>query len=197
MLVSSDSSGSPNLIFLDAEERRWVKPRRGLGEIIAEDLEQRWLAGYRASEQWEGQLEASLLALKAAAPERFLSLVHDMNGFLSGKAIGTDVKVGENRIRVELHGGAGGIHGLDDLSAGEHQVLIQIYMIGRWLEPGGIVLIDEPDLHLHPSLIPAFLSRLEQMVAARSGQLFLTSHVPEIWNRYDALGQRILLGAIP
>jgi hypothetical protein len=195
MLVSPEGGGSPNFIFLDAEERRWVKPRRGIGEIKPEDLGQRWLAGYHASEQWEGQLEASLLALKAAAPERFLCLVHDMNGFLSGKAILTEVRVGENRIRVGLNDGAGSVHGLDDLSAGEHQVLIQIYMVSRWLEPGGIVLIDEPDLHLHPSLIPGFLSRLEHMVADRDGQILVTSHVPEIWSRYEALGQRILLGA--
>jgi hypothetical protein len=195
MLVSPEGGGSPNVIFLDAEERRWVKPRRGLGEIKPEDLGQRWLAGYHASEQWEGQLEASLLALKAAAPERFFGLVHDMNGFLSGKEILTEIRVGENRIRVALRDHAGSVHGLDELSAGEHQVLIQIYMVGRWLEPGGIVLIDEPDLHLHPSLIPGFLSRLEQMVAARDGQLLITSHVPDIWNRYEAIGQRILLGA--
>lgn len=195
MLVSPEGGGSPNVIFLDAEERRWVKPRRGLGEIKPEDLGQRWLAGYHASEQWAGQLEASLLALKAAAPERFFGLVHDMNGFLSGKEILTEIRVGENRIRVALRDHAGSVHGLDDLSAGEHQVLIQIYMVGRWLEPGGIVLIDEPDLHLHPSLIPGLLSRLEQMVAARDGQLLITSQVPDIWNRYEAIGQRILLGA--
>jgi hypothetical protein len=33
------------------------------------------------------------------------------------------------------------------------------------------------------------------MVAARDGQLLITSHVPDIWNRYEAIGQRILLGA--
>jgi energy-coupling factor transporter ATP-binding protein EcfA2 len=195
MLVSALGSGSPNLVFLDAEERRWVTPRRGLGEISPEDLHQRWLASYCAGEQWEGQLEASLLALKAAAPERFLALVGDMNAFLADKEILTDVLVGENRIRVRLGDRQQTIHRLDDLSAGEHQVLIQLYMIGRWLEPGGIVLIDEPDLHLHPSLIPGLLSRLEQMVAERNGQLMITSHVPEIWTRYESIGRRIQLGA--
>jgi AAA15 family ATPase/GTPase len=73
-------------------------------------------------------------------------------------------------------------------------VLIQLYLIQRWLEPGGVVLIDEPDLHLHPSLIPGFLATLESLVAERKGQLFLTSHVLEIWDRYESTGRRIGLG---
>ncbi len=195
MLVSAIEGGSANLVFLDAEERRWVKPRRGLGEIKPEDLGQRWLATYRPSEQWEGQLESSLLAMKAAEPGRFSDMIRDMNGFLSGKRILTEIVLGDNRLQVVLDGRPGKVHGLDDLSAGEHQVLIQLYMVGRWLAPGGIVLIDEPDLHLHPSLIPGFLAQLERMVEQRHGQLFLTSHLPDIWNRYEALGQRILLEA--
>jgi len=195
MLVSADESESPNLIYLDAEERRWVPPRRGVGEIRQEDPQRRWLTDYRVSEQWEGQLEASLLAMKSAALHRFHDLIRDMNAFLSGKEILTKVKLGDNRLRVKLKDGTGTTHGLDELSAGEHQVLIQLYLVSRWLEKRGIVLIDEPDLYLHPSLISGFIARLEKMVADRNGQLIITSHVPEVWSRYDALGKRILLEA--
>lgn len=55
----------------------------------------------------------------------------------------------------------GARHSLDELSAGEHQVLILVYLISRWLQPGGIVLIDEPDLYLHPSLVSGLLANLE------------------------------------
>ncbi|WP_207191882.1 AAA family ATPase [Halochromatium roseum] len=72
-------------------------------------------------------------------------------------------------------------------------MLIQLYLINRWLEKGGVALIDEPDLYLHPSLVSSFLARLEKMVADRDGQLLITSHVPEVWSRYEALGRRILL----
>jgi predicted ATPase len=195
MLVTADKSESPNLIFLDAEERRWVSPKRGLGEIKPENLQQHWLVSYRATENWDGQLEASLLSMKTADDKRFKTLIDDMNGFLSGKEILKEVKLGENRLKVKLKKGGGTIHGIDELSAGEHQVLIQLYLINRWLEKGGIALIDEPDLYLHPSLISGFLARLEKMVADRQGQLIITSHVPEVWSRYEALGQRILLEA--
>lgn len=196
MLVTADKGESPNMIFLDAEERRWVTPRRGVGEMKQENLQQRWLTSYRVTEQWEGQLEASLLAMKSAALHRFHDLIRDMNAFLSGKEILPDVKLGENRLRVKLRNGSGATHSMDELSAGEHQVLIQLYLINRWLEKGGIALIDEPDLYLHPSLISGFLAQLEKMVADRQGQLIITSHVPDVWSRYEALGQRILLEAL-
>lgn len=196
MLLSYEPATSPNVIFLDAEERRWVPPTQGLGEIRPDNLQQRWLARYQVSDQWEGQLEASLITMKAAAPERFFALIQDMNGFLMGKEILPDITLGENRLKVKL-ASSGKTHGMDELSAGEHQVLIQLFIIGRWLEKGGVVLIDEPDLYLHPSLIPSFLGRLEQMVADRQGQLIITSHVPDVWSRYEARGKRILLGANP
>ncbi len=195
MLVSADKSESPNMIFLDAEERRWVNPKRGVGEIRPENPQLRWLASYRVTDQWDGQLEASMLALKSAALHRFHDLIRDMNAFLSGKEILTEIKLGENRLNVKLKNGSGTTHALDDLSAGEHQVLIQLYLVNRWLEKGGIALIDEPDLYLHPSLVAGFLAQLEKMVADRNGQLIITSHMPEVWSRYEALGSRILLEA--
>lgn len=193
MLVSPQPSELPNILFLDAEERRWVTPKRGLGDIKPENLEQRWLSGYHATENWDGQVESALLSMKIASDERFSKLVDNMNNFLSGKAILKEVILGENRLRVQLANGT--THSIDELSSGEHQVLIQLYMVDRWMERGGIVMIDEPDLYLHPSLISSFLAQLESMVAERDGQLLITSHIPDVWSRYEAIGQRILLGA--
>ena len=87
MLVSPQPSESPNILFLDAEERRWVTPKHGLGEIRPENMEQRWLSSYRATENWDGQVESALLTMKIASDERFSKLVDNMNGFLSGKEI--------------------------------------------------------------------------------------------------------------
>lgn len=193
MLVSSDAGKSPNMIFLDAEERRWVKPKRRIGDIRPENLSQRWLSRYLVSEDWDGQLESGLLSLKTASQTRFEKMVDHMNQFLSSKEILKDVKWGENRLWVKLKGKNPITHYLDELSAGEHQVLILLYQIDRWMEEGGIALIDEPDLYLHPSLISGLMARLETMVGERHGQLIITSHVPEVWQRYEALGQRVLL----
>jgi predicted ATPase len=117
-----------------------------------------------------------------------------LNKFLHDKEIETDIRTGENRLRVKLKNSRGKFHFLDDLSAGEHQILIQLYLLHRWLEPAGIILIDEPDLHLHPSLIPGFLASLESLVEKKKGQLLITSHLPDLWNRYESIGRRISLG---
>jgi ABC-type thiamine transport system ATPase subunit len=196
-LVDWSQAGPPNVVHMDAEARRWVAPTRGEGQIVADDPVRRWRPTYEATEDWAGQLEQSMLGLKAAAPARFDALLAHMNAFLVGKRITGGIIPGANRLPVQVGGGSGPGHLLDDLSSGEHQVLIQLYMVGRWLEPGGIVLIDEPDLHLHPSLIPGFLSKLEQMVAERDGQLLLTSHLPQVWDRYEARGLRVALGSQP
>jgi len=72
--------------------------------------------------------------------------------------------------------------------------MIQLYLASRFMQRGGLLLIDEPDLHLHPALIGPFLARLEELVQQRNGQLFLTSHLPAIWERYEAHGHREQLG---
>jgi len=193
MILSYDKVDGPNIIYLDAEERRWVKPRRNLSEPLPDLLSQRWLTRYIVTEDWKGQLEASLITLKTTQLHRFHEAIRHLNDFLISKEIDSDMKVGEGRLRVRLKNRRGVYHSLDELSAGEHQVLILIYLISRWMQPGGIVLIDEPDLYLHPSLVDPLLSSLERLVAEKDGQLLITSHAVDIWQRYENHGKRIEL----
>jgi energy-coupling factor transporter ATP-binding protein EcfA2 len=195
MILSFEKSSYPNVVFLDAEERRWVQPKRNVGEAKADDSSLRWLPRYIASDDWKGQLEASLITLKTTQLHTYHSVIRQLNEFLAGKEIDPDIKAGENRLRVKLKGQRGQSHTLDELSAGEHQVLILIYLLARWSEEGSVVLIDEPDLYLHPSLVSVMLANLEKLVAEKHGQLIMTSHQPEIWQRYEASGKRIELGA--
>lgn len=196
MILTFDKVEIPNMVFLDAEERRWVSPEKNIGEHTPESSKLRWLVTYQATKDWQGQLEASLINLKTVKLQKYHSVVRSLNQFLSGKEIDPDIKPGENRIRVKLSGQRGKSHPIDDLSAGEHQVLIMIYLLSRWLEEGGIVLIDEPDLYLHPSLISGLLASLESLVTDKKGQLLITSHVPDVWNRYESKGKRVELGAL-
>jgi len=192
-LVLNGSGSLPNMIHLDGEERRWISPRRGLGEVVADDPNMNWLTGYRANEDWQGQLEASLIAQKTIDSKRYQAIIRDLNRFLTPKVIDPQ-PTQELRLQVKTKRKGSDAHGLDELSAGEHQILIQLYLVSRWLQDGGIVMIDEPDLHLHPSMLSLFLSTLENLVRERSGQLILTSHNPELWRRYENKGLRIQLG---
>lgn len=193
MLLSYDKVDVPNVIYLDAEERRWVTPKRNVGSPEPDLLSQRWLTRYLVNEDWKGQLEPSLIALKTTQLHKFHDVLRNLNLFLQGKEIEADMVPGENRLSVKIKGQRGVRHSIDDLSAGEHQVLILIYLISRWLQPGGIVLIDEPDLYLHPSLVSGLLANLERLVAERQGQLIITSHSVDIWRRYEEQGLRIEL----
>lgn len=193
LILTHDKVDTPNIIYLDAEERRWVAPRRNVSEPLPDISSQRWLTKYAVTEDWQGQLEASLINLKTTQLHKYHEVIRDLNQFLVGKEIDADIKPGEGRLRVRLKGQRGVSHSLDELSAGEHQVLILIYLISRWMQPGGVVLIDEPDLYLHPSLISSLLANIEQLVQDRGGQLIITSHAVDVWHRYENQGKRIEL----
>ncbi len=194
LILTFEKSDTPNMVWLDAEQRRWVAPKRNLGQPLPEDSGLRWLAAYQATEDWKGQIEASLINLKSTKLRAYHQVIRDLNDYFFGKELDPKIEPGENRIRVVLKNSRGKYHLVDDLSAGEHQVMIQLYMISRWFEHGGVALIDEPDLFLHPSLIPGFLSKLESMVAEKNGQLIITSHNPDVWSRYERNGLRVRLG---
>jgi predicted ATPase len=196
MVLSFEKVSFPNVVYLDAEERRWVTPKRNVGSVVAEDPTLRWQPRYIATEDWKGQLEASLITLKTTQLHLFHEVIRRINQFLAGKEIDPDIRPEENRLRVRVHGQRGVSHTIDDLSAGEHQVLIMITLLTRWAEEGGIVMIDEPDLYLHPSLVSTMLSSIEQIVDDKKGQLIITSHQPEIWQRYELNGKRIELKGI-
>jgi ABC-type molybdenum transport system ATPase subunit/photorepair protein PhrA len=77
---------------------------------------------------------------------------------------------------------------LEDLSAGERAALIAFFTIARWLTPGGVVLLDEPELHQHLSMMRTNLAVIEDFVVRQmGGQLIIASHAPEVWDRFHAV----------
>ncbi|MGW6745048.1 AAA family ATPase [Streptomyces sp. NPDC055025] len=74
----------------------------------------------------------------------------------------------------------GNRHALSDLSSGEHEALGLMYMVRRLATAGGILLVDEPELHLHPSLQTTILEMIEK--GSESSQLWLSTHSPNLIN---------------
>lgn len=71
----------------------------------------------------------------------------------------------------------GGTHDLDELSAGEKEILYGYLRIRNSAPRFSIILLDEPELHLNPRLIrglPQFYHR--NLGAALSNQIWLVSH---------------------
>lgn len=193
LILSGKESKTPNMIYLDAEDRRWVKAEKNIGKPVQEDMSKRWLYKYEASKMWDSQLEASLITLKTTSLHKFHEMVRLLNTFFKNKEIKTDIHPGENRLRITIKNKRNTWHTFDQLSAGEREMLVLIYSIGRWMEKGGVVLVDEPDLFLHPGIMPDAFSTIEQIVSERNGQLIVTSHFPEMWERYENRAIRIKL----
>ena len=83
---------------------------------------------------------------------------------------------------------------VDKLSAGERSLLINLCMILRWIRPGCIILLDEPELHQHLALMGGSLAVIESIVTDFGGQLIAASHAPEVWNHFGRPGALVDLG---
>jgi predicted ATPase len=69
-------------------------------------------------------------------------------------------------------------HPLSSLSDGEQQVLALMYFARRTSKTGGILLIDEPELHLHPSLQQALIEVLRLM--SDRAQVWIATHATKL-----------------
>lgn len=105
-----------------------------------------------------------------------------ISALLNGKRL----EAGAKGLRAVLSGGES--HPPLMFSTGEKRVCLLCVMAGLCLKPGGVLMLDEPDVHLHPAQVLGLLSTLENLVLDRDGQILLISHRQEVWRRYEALG---------
>jgi len=70
---------------------------------------------------------------------------------------------------------------LDGMSSGEKGLILTFLLIGRSIVDGGIILLDEPELHLNPAVCKDLLSFLiDNYVLRKDLQVIVCSHSPEI-----------------
>jgi predicted ATPase len=70
---------------------------------------------------------------------------------------------------------------IDGMSSGEKGLVLTFLLIGRTLANGGIILIDEPELHLNPAVCRLLLPFLiDEYLQPQSLQAIICSHSPEI-----------------
>ncbi len=76
----------------------------------------------------------------------------------------------------------------------EQALLITLVTVHRFSSPGGVVLLDEPELHQHLSLMRGSLATLEHLVVRLRGvQLIVASHAPEVWAHFRGAGALVEL----
>jgi predicted ATPase len=77
--------------------------------------------------------------------------------------------------------GSNAIYDIDSMSSGEKGLLLTFLLLRRAIAPGGIVLIDEPELHLNPTVTRKVLPFLiEHILNPLSLQALICTHSPEV-----------------
>lgn len=66
------------------------------------------------------------------------------------------------------------------LSSGHKIVLLTILSIVRYLEEKALILIDEPESHLHPPLLAALTRAISWLLADRNGMAIIATHSPVV-----------------
>jgi energy-coupling factor transporter ATP-binding protein EcfA2 len=146
--------------------------------------------------KWSESLEAILYAarwadLNALAEGRtehnFDVYAEAYATFFEGKRI--DWHKGE--LVVSLTDGTR--HRLDALSSGEKQVIVIVSELLRRWRPGSLVLIDEPEAHMHPIWVAKLWDLLKRWQRERGGQVIVATQSTQLFGLAE-VGTKVLLG---
>jgi len=194
--ATDNNSDYPNCIYFPSEDRLLHKKQKG--EVIAEPPSYEWVYRFSDSDEWRGSLESFLVdmyftdvqtwyktAQKANGNNNpspgqgdFSKFVERINKFLSGKKI-QDVSE-EKRVQIKTDNGLE--LSFDQLSSGEKQIILLLGEIQRRIQRGSIVMIDEPEIHLHPRWQRMLIGALTDLCEEYDAQLIITTQSEEIAN---------------
>jgi len=69
---------------------------------------------------------------------------------------------------------------IERMSSGHAVVLLTITRLVETIEEKTLVIIDEPESHLHPPLLSAFLRALSELLHDRNGVSIIATHSPVV-----------------
>jgi predicted ATPase len=91
------------------------------------------------------------------------------------------LELGPDKVCRDVAGaedGAALADALHRLSAGQKLVACTLIHLRARLEPGTMVLFDEPEAHLHPSLLSGLVRELNELLEARDSFAIVATHSP-------------------
>ena len=181
----------PNIVYFPSEDRTIQKARNPRAELL-DTISYNWLARFDR----KLNLDSVLLTVKAREPERFDECLKFVNLALGhrGKRLTGFGDNGRLVVEGEAESGNAYQHPVEELSSGEKQMLLMLGFTIAFLRPGGILLIDEPDLHIHISMVDQLLTSLEAIVQERQGQFIVASHSEQVWDWFSREEEHIELG---
>jgi ABC-type lipoprotein export system ATPase subunit len=180
----------PNIVYFPPEGRTIRPPNKPRGEII-DSTRFNWTAVYDPTVS----LDSILLTVKALSPERFEECLRLVNLALEHrqKRITGFGPKGRLVVKGATEWGASYEHPIEELSSGEQQMLLLVGFVVAFLRPGGIVLLDEPDLHIHISMVKQLMETVDIVVRQQGGQLIVASHSEWVWDWFSRDSEKLEL----
>jgi ABC-type cobalamin/Fe3+-siderophores transport system ATPase subunit len=101
---------------------------------------------------------------------------------LIGKTLEPGLEVVDDKVELVFKLGGRRL-GADELSSGERILITWALLLHRKrnILPNALILIDEPETHLHPDALIRLLSHLREQVKGGRGQIWITSHSPSLF----------------
>jgi predicted ATPase len=191
------------LIYLPQERR--LSPSQINVRIQAPSLNRDWISHLNSPQDWNDSLEGfwvwqNYLDLEERAEgnghSHLKSFVETVETAL-GEGRKITVKEGRALIPVAWSSNGGDVPKvrLDQLPSGEQQVLLLLGELARRRRPGAVILIDEPETSLHPTLQRLLMHQLRQFARDWDAQLVVATHSMEIL-RAAHESQRLFLDQI-
>jgi len=180
----------PNIIHFPPDNRTVAGPPKE-GTRLIDPKPLNWSGLYNP----KLDLDSLLLTVKALRPENYSESLRLINLAIGhrNKRITDFGEDGRLTVEGTSEYGVAYRHPVEELSSGERQMLLLIAYTVGFLRDGGIVLIDEPDLHIHISMVAQLMETLELVVRQRHGQLIAASHSEFVWERFSRDAERIEL----
>lgn len=113
----------------------------------------------------------------ANAHQKWEEFQRIVNTIIGPKTLLPLTRQNPDQLRIETPSGA--VHGVQDLSSGERQALIVISRVFRGGPGHSLIMIDEPDAYLHPTLSQRLVQAIREGVP-EDGQLIVATHSPGI-----------------
>jgi energy-coupling factor transporter ATP-binding protein EcfA2 len=180
----------PNIVHFPPESRSMATAPRG-GVKRLDLYEQYWLATFDAG----FDLDSLLFTIRAKQPDRHAEAMRLFNQMLAPASKRVSAMENRNgRLHIERFEGPRQQPYLwTGLSSGERQMLLLVVYTVCLLREESILVIDEPDLHIHIGMVAQLMETLERVVRERNGQLIVASHSQLIWNWYSLKAEKIQL----